>query len=175
MEELALYNQMVAAIARCVEIDEADFIRTRAGKLEAYARIRDDRETQRKFAELRLRAAQRIGQLSRELETAQGERTDLPVNDDRKLTKEETLDRAGLNDRTARRYEELSGPREQEAMHICAAATDAYFTNLGDDEMPTFDGLKSAVRSALKETFGEPLKRERKAREPDLLVHFLYS
>jgi hypothetical protein len=78
---------MVAAITLCIEINEADLIRTKAGKMEAYAKIRDDRETKKKFAELRLRAAQRIGQLSRELETAQGARTELPDNDDGKLTK----------------------------------------------------------------------------------------
>jgi len=48
-----------------LEINEAD-------QLEGCARNRDDRETQIKFAELGLRATQRIGELSRELEKAQG-------------------------------------------------------------------------------------------------------
>jgi hypothetical protein len=60
-----------------------------------------------------LRACIRIGEISRELEKAQGERTELRDNDDGKLTKTETLEQAGINLRTAEYYEELAGGREE--------------------------------------------------------------
>ena len=41
-------------------------------QLEASARVRDDLDAQRQFAEIRLRACIRIGEISRELETHQG-------------------------------------------------------------------------------------------------------
>jgi hypothetical protein len=174
-EKLVLYDQMRVAIAQCAAIDEAAGIRDKAEKLRAYAQIRDDRESQQRFSEIRLRACQRIGELSRDLEkvvTIGGGKVGIPIDG---KPKEQTLAEAGISTSTAQRYEELAGPKEEQAMHICAAATDNYFANISDDEVPTFSGLKSAVRSALKETFGEPVKRESKPRQPDLLVHFLYS
>ena len=81
-----------------------------AAQLEAYARVRDDAESQRKFAEIRLRACQRIGQLSAELETHQGHR----LNDVTK-SKEQVLNDSGISKPTANRYEELAGGREQQA------------------------------------------------------------
>jgi hypothetical protein len=44
-------------------------------QLEASARVRDDLDAQRQFAEIRLRACIRIGEISRELETHQGLRS----------------------------------------------------------------------------------------------------
>jgi hypothetical protein len=79
-----------------------------------------------------LRAAQQIGELSRELETAQGARTELHFNDE---TKSIQLQKAGIDTVTVHRYEQLSGPREEQAMHICAAATDA-FSRLRQNQRP---------------------------------------
>jgi hypothetical protein len=64
-------------------------------------------------AEIRLRAIAQIGKLSRELEKAQGSRTELPSTDAKKLTKAQQLDAAGLKARTANRYEELAAPSAQ--------------------------------------------------------------
>jgi hypothetical protein len=66
-EKLVLYEQMRLAIQRCAEIDEAAAIRDKGAQLEAYARIRNDDASERKFAEIRLRAVRKIGELSREL------------------------------------------------------------------------------------------------------------
>ena len=51
------------------EIDEAAQLKDKAQKSEYYARIRDDRATEVRFAEIRLRAIIRIGELSQKLES----------------------------------------------------------------------------------------------------------
>ena len=61
---------------------------------------------------LSLRASIKIGELSRELETTQGSRNELRDNDVAK-SKAETLEEAGVNIRTAQRYEELAGGKEE--------------------------------------------------------------
>jgi hypothetical protein len=69
-----------------------------------------------------LRAVVKIGELSRELDKHQG--FDIPDTDDGNVkTKTEVLEQAGINLRTAERYEELAGPREEQAQQ---AATDNY-------------------------------------------------
>ena len=64
--------------------------------------LRDDRETQTRFAELRLWATQRIGELSRELDRAKNQHS-APANGHR--SKAEALASVGIPDRTARDYE----------------------------------------------------------------------
>jgi hypothetical protein len=51
--------------------------------------------------------------LSRELEKAQGARTELQDSGVQKSTKEAQLEAAGLTTRTANRYEQLAAPEEQ--------------------------------------------------------------
>ena len=48
---------------------------------DAYARIRDDIESQRKFAEIKLRVCVKIGEISRDLEKAQTIHTEGPGAD----------------------------------------------------------------------------------------------
>jgi hypothetical protein len=59
---------MCAAIADCANVDEVAGIKDKAAQLEAYARVRDNPEAERQFAEIRLRACIRIGEISRDLE-----------------------------------------------------------------------------------------------------------
>lgn len=62
------------------------------------------KDTGRKFAEIRLRACQRIGQLSAELEKATAnQHTVLLPNDEKKQTKEQSLAEAGISTSTANR------------------------------------------------------------------------
>jgi hypothetical protein len=61
-------------------------------------------------AEIRLRAGIRIGELVRELESHQGAR-ELP---DSAVAKFKAVEDAGLNVRTAQRYEELAGLRDEQ-------------------------------------------------------------
>ena len=123
--ELVLYDGMRLAISKCAEVDEAAAIKNKASQLEAYARVRDEAESQRKFAEIRLRACQRIGVLSAELETNERARTDLHPSDGMQ-SKTDQLAKAGISTSTANRCEELAGGREQQAQDIALAAADSY-------------------------------------------------
>jgi hypothetical protein len=157
---LVLYDGMRLAIARCAEVDEAAGIKNKAAQLEAYARVRDDAESQRRFAEIRLRACVRIGELSRELETAQGLRPN-----GRTKSKEDTLQEAGLAKSTALDYEQLAGGKDKQAQNVASAATEAYFaaqqTNGGEVSM---GGLKVAVKEAVVAALGPPPVRPRTPR-----------
>jgi hypothetical protein len=180
--ELVLYDQMRVAISQCAAVDEAAGIKDQATRLEAYARVRDDAEAQRQFAEIRLRACIRIGEISRDLPKGKPgpKRGSSKLNDTdvAQFDKEDVLQRSGIQIRTAERYEELAGPKEEQAEAIIGAATDAYFAEQQQNRKPvSFQGLRGAVRDALEITFGKPINRHKKqeAQEPDLLVHFLYS
>jgi hypothetical protein len=103
-------------------------------------------------------ACQRIGEISRDLEKAQynkGHGTVVPsdgkykaekigghgkfkVPTDGKL-KSEVLAEAGISTSTAQRYEELAGPKEEQAEAVISAATDAYFSQSSPSH---FTGLR---------------------------------
>jgi hypothetical protein len=98
-------------------------------------------ESQRQFAEIKLRACVKIGEIRRDLEKAQGHR----ANDGTK-SKEEILRDAGIAKRTAYNYEELSGSREEQAMQIASAAMETYFAGCAQrGEQVSYKALRSAV------------------------------
>jgi hypothetical protein len=101
-------------------------IRNAGARLAAYVRIRDDSDSERRFAEIRLRAIRKIGELSRELDKAQAGRPPKEIlpSDGNNLTKAETLAQAGISTSTAYRYEELAGPREEQTHQAANAAAD---------------------------------------------------
>ena len=67
----------------CHRFSKASFvgIKDKAQKLEYYARIRDDKPTETRFAEIKLRAIIKIGELSRELERHSGGKVKLDTDD----------------------------------------------------------------------------------------------
>ena len=65
------------------------------------------------MSEIKLRAIAQIAKLSRELETNERARTDLPLSGKRQTTKEEQIREAGLGVSTVRRYEQLAAPTEE--------------------------------------------------------------
>jgi hypothetical protein len=166
-QKLVLYDQMRIAIQRCAEIDEAAAIRDKAAQLEAYARIRDDITSERKCGEIRLRAIRKIGELSQGLDKAQGRRTDLKLSDnDVAKSKSQQLADAGINKRTAERYEQLAGPREEQAQQAANAAADLYFAEQQEKAEPvTAAGLQTAIDTALVPTFGKSPKRRKKPKK----------
>ena len=92
-----------------------------AAALAAYARQRDDPVLAVWTAEIRLRAGIRIGELVRELkvsEQAAGGRHDTAVAP----TTTQAVEDAGLNVRTAQRYEELAGLRDEQGQAAGRAA-----------------------------------------------------
>src|SRR5882762_2106577 len=161
-EKLVLYDQMRIAIKQCAAVDEAAGIRDTAARIQAYAKIRDDFESQQRFAEIRLRACQRIGEISRDLEkveTIGPSSVRIPIDG---KPKSQVLAEAGISTSTAQRYEELAGPKEEQAEAVISAATDAYFSKQQEaKESISFSGLRGAVREALENTFGKPASRHR--------------
>jgi hypothetical protein len=95
-------------LACAAAIDEAAGIRDTAARVQAYAKIRDDFESQQRFAEIRLRACQRIGEISRDLEKGEkiGGAGKFKVPSDGKF-KSETLAEAGISTSTAQRSSRL--------------------------------------------------------------------
>jgi tryptophan 2,3-dioxygenase len=175
-ESLVLYDEMRVAIARCAEIDEAAKIRDVSARLEAYARIHDDTEAQQKFAEIRLRAFQKIGELSRQLEKMEGFKGNqhqvLP-SDGKKQTKEQALAEAGISTSTANRAEQIA-PSEPVARAVAAEAMDNYFTQTRTNgEVPNIKGFEQTIRSALVEVFGEPPKRKKKLPKEEIDHRFI--
>jgi hypothetical protein len=63
---LVKYDAMCSAIAVCSRVDEAKEIRDKARALEVYAKQAQNREAERKAAEIRIRAERRAGQLLKE-------------------------------------------------------------------------------------------------------------
>jgi hypothetical protein len=92
-----------------------------SAQLEAHARARDDAESQRKYAEIRLRACQRIGVLSAELETAESHGGKICLPSDGK-SKADKLAEAGISTSTQTVTRELAGGREQQVQDIALAA-----------------------------------------------------
>jgi predicted DsbA family dithiol-disulfide isomerase len=150
VQELVRYNQMCRSIAECYQIDEVASIKDQAAKLEAYAKMADNPEAERQFAEVKLRACIRIGEISKELEKAQpnkGHGSEIP-NDGK--TKEEQLNEVGISTSTAQRYEQLTGGRQKQAQKTAEAATEAYFSEAKQKQEPiTMGGLQTAVKHAL--------------------------
>jgi hypothetical protein len=116
MSDLVRYEAARTALAECARVDEAAELRDKAAAMALYARQRDDKELAVWVSEIHLRACVRIGELSRELESAQGRRDPetgrlVPASG----KKAEALADAGISTSTANRYEELAGGREEQA------------------------------------------------------------
>ena len=161
MNAITRYEEMRIAVERCARIDEAADIRDKATALQAYARQRDDRELDVWTSEIKLRASVRIGELVRELDSHQGERTDKELNDSSVAkSKLQDIKEAGLTPRTAQRYQELAGPKDEQAQAAGKAAAENYFAKARADRQPaTMDGLKGAIKDAVHATIGFPPRR----------------
>ena len=120
MTALVTYDAARTALAKATTIDDAKDIRDKAEALKAYARQRNNVEMERWVAEIRLRATVRIGELSAELETAQGTRKDKHSNG--AVTKLEALQAAGLTKMAASRAERLAENHEAVERYIADQA-----------------------------------------------------
>lgn len=162
MNSLVQYEQMRVAVAACARIDEAAEMRDKAAALAAYARQRDDTELDVWMSEIRLRATIRIGELVRELDKAQGARTDIELRPSGGKKSEAIAD-AGLTRSTAHRYEELAGGREERGIAAAKAAADAHFAQARQEQKPaTMEGLRGAIKDAVVATLGPPPPRPKR-------------
>lgn len=177
MTELVRYDQARHALAECVRIDEAAEIRDRSAALAAYARQRDDKELEVWVREIQLRACVKIGELSRELDRANGRRTDITSStcmEEVMPTKADVLASAGISHSAAHNYEQLAGGRDEQAQASGKAAMESYFAkSRAAGDPPTMDGLRGAVRGAIVATLGEPPPKEKAASPPVLKTSVL--
>jgi hypothetical protein len=110
--QLVRYDAMCHAIAAAHAVDEVKDIRDKARAIEMYARQAQNTEAERQACEIRLRAERKCGQLTDEMVTAPGARTDLTsYHDDTKLA---ALTKAGISKVQASQWERLAAiPAEQ--------------------------------------------------------------
>ena len=112
--QLVRYDAMCSAIAAAYEVDEVKGIRDKARAIEVYSRQAKNVEAERQACEIRLRAECKCGELSKQLPTAPGRRTDLTSPHAAEgLTKAETLQRTGISTDQVEQWERLAAvPKE---------------------------------------------------------------
>jgi len=109
-----LYDQMCAAIAACVEVDDVKDIRSKAIALDAYYKQAGNFEAERNATKIRLRAEHRLGELLKELTKTEATarspgRAGISGGARRKLSPyAAALNRHGIPERDARRFQELA-------------------------------------------------------------------
>lgn len=115
---LVLYDKMRQAIEQCANVDEVKEVRSKATALALYRRQAGDREAEKKFAAIRIRAERRIGELLKEMGES-GER-DTGKGGDRKsrsvetTVKPKTLSDLGVSKDQSRKFQQLAAiPREK--------------------------------------------------------------
>jgi N6-adenosine-specific RNA methylase IME4 len=109
--ELTRYEAARRALAEAHRVDEVTVIKDKAEALRLYARQRADNALETMAAEIKLRAIRRIGELSRELEKAEGFKGNqhaevVPTSG--KNLKSQLLRDAGLSTSTAHRCEQIA-------------------------------------------------------------------
>lgn len=108
---------MVLAIAECHRVDEVKQIHNKARALEVYAKQAMNVDAERKATEIRLRAERRAGELLAKMERSpKAKGGDVKSKNGRQPLPSDygkTLESAGVNERTARRWQELAGVPKQ--------------------------------------------------------------
>jgi hypothetical protein len=107
---LVRYDAMCRAIAQAHKIDEVKDIRDKARALEMYARQAQNRKDEERVREIRLRAERKCGQMTAQLTTAPGHRSDLTSED--APSKLAALNRAGISRDQATSWERLAAVPE---------------------------------------------------------------
>jgi N6-adenosine-specific RNA methylase IME4 len=140
---LVRYESMRVAVAECARIDEASEIKDKAAALAAYARERDDKELEGWVAEIKCRAAVRIGQLSRDLDKGAGRpRKNSSARPEELPTKARALADAGISTSTAHEYEELAEAYDEEPSRAETYYTESKASGIA----PTLGGLRHALK-----------------------------
>lgn len=118
-QQLVRYDEMCHAIAECYAVDEVKELHDKALALEIYAKQAMNLEAERQACQVRLRAEQRGGELLAEMKRGGG--------GDRKSAEYQTGNRcrsdseyaqalasSGINERTARRWQQLAAVPKDE-------------------------------------------------------------
>jgi len=104
--QLIKYEAARQALAECESLDEIKDISDKMTALKLYAKQKHDTDMEFWIAEIKVRAARRIGELTREIETKQGTRTELSPPSG--PSKKEVLKQAGISKQEASRCERIA-------------------------------------------------------------------
>jgi hypothetical protein len=111
---LVKYDAMCSAIAEAYAVDEVKDIRDQAIALEIYARQAGNTEAEEKAYKIRLRAERKVGQLSAKLDKSPGGRPSKTRPTMGRVSKTETLRKAGVTRKQAEQWEKLAAVPEPE-------------------------------------------------------------
>lgn len=143
--QLIKYDAACKALAEAKAVDEAKDIADKATALKAYATQAHNPELERMAAEIRLRAKRRIGEISADLDTAQGARTDQLLPD--AGTKLETLKSAGISTSEAHRCEKLAAiPADEFELRVSKVHV---ASNTGNNEWYTPSAFVEMARTVM--------------------------
>lgn len=166
-DQLVRYEQMRIAVEQCARIDEAAEIRDKSAALQAYARQREDRDLEVWTAEIKLRASVRVGELVRDLDRAQHGGANGALKGGSKvrasgLSKDVTIEDAGLSRTSAYAYQQIAGPRDEQAQKAGHAAAELYYAKARSMQEPaTMEGLREVVQDAVRATVAPTSKHVR--------------
>jgi hypothetical protein len=105
--QLVNYDAMCIAINAAYEIDEVKEIRDKATALELYMRQIGNTESEDRCYQIRMRAQRKAGEISKNLEKAQGARRDIATSPGNR-EKSKILADAGIPSQRASEWERLS-------------------------------------------------------------------
>jgi hypothetical protein len=157
------YNRALAALETIPTLIEACAFNDDAATLTQLAKLHGDDELELRAAEIRVRAALKIGEISVELPTGHkvGPRDTVQLPSGGKL-KAAVLAEAGISTSTAQRYEQLAGGRNLEKRRAVKTVADSYLAACRErQEVASIDGLQSEIDLAF------PPPPPRKPRTPD--------
>lgn len=118
-QQLVRYDEMCRAIAECYSIDEVKDLHDKALALELYAKQAMNIEAERQACEVRLRAERRAGELLAVTDRGDAGRPAFIPGEKAATVAaiskyREAIDRAGINERTARRWQQLADVPESQ-------------------------------------------------------------
>lgn len=120
MTQLVKYEAARHALQVAHSVDEVKDIRDKAQAMAAYAKQANDTELVEWATEIKVRAERRAGELTREIDSAQGRRSTSSPN--AKKSKGEVLADLGVSPQTAHRWEKLAAVPEEQFEQAVAAA-----------------------------------------------------
>jgi hypothetical protein len=145
-DPIMFYDRACTALEQCTTLLGAWHINDSAAKVVKLAKLLEDNDLEVRAAEIRVRAAVKIGELSRDLDKAEptflGNQHAVPSQRGEATTKAKALADAGLSTSAAQRYEKLTGAPP--------GAVEEYLTACRERQTPaTFEGLQRAVTVAV--------------------------
>jgi len=111
--EIALprYDDMCTAIAACHRVDEAKTLRDKAQALRAYAKQANNREAEVQFAEIKVRAERKCGELLKDM-AERGERKTHQTAAS-KSNDSVSLDSLGIDAKESERFQQVAAAGRQ--------------------------------------------------------------